>query len=75
MASTSNYVQGIDKELFYNIELELGEITDFKLDINEKSVEIKYKSNGIEKSIYSNDVSMKMFIQSFLYCAKIFTNV
>ena len=55
----------LNKELWYQIEENLGEVTDFKI----KGNDIHYKSNGVQKIIYKNNDDMKLFVQSFMYCS------
>lgn len=67
--------QYLDKDTWYSIEEELGEVTDF--EIKHKSTgmfdtEVHYKSNGEPKIMYLTNHNMKLFIQSLLYCTKEF---
>ena len=63
----------LNKELWYQIEENLGEVTDFEIRGND----IHYKSNGVSKVIYKNktDAGMKIFLQAFTYCAEQFNPV
>lgn len=63
-----------DQELFWNIEEELGEVTDFELTFLGTHTRVEYKSNGEQKSIYLNDINCKMLLQSFLFCARKFAD-
>ena len=60
--------------LFYEIESLLGDISDFEIINRGNHVEIKYKSNGVEKSIFNTDTSNKILIQCYLYCMSHFSN-
>jgi hypothetical protein len=61
----------LDKELWYQIEENLGEITDFEIKEND----IHYKSNGVSKIIYKTNDDMKLFVQSFMYCMEQFNPI
>ena len=63
----------INKDLFDEIDINLGEITDFKIsEIDESLNKINYKSNGINKEILLSDKSNKILLQCFLYCGEHF---
>ena len=65
----------IDKNVWYQIEEDLGEITDFEVlpspETKHTPFKINYKSNGVSKTIYVS--SFKTLLQSFLYCLEEFT--
>ena len=76
---TSNFTLGednravINRKLWDEIEEDLGEVTDFEIVSEKGLTEIKYKSNSIPKSILINgENSVLPFLQSFLYCKKVF---
>lgn len=66
----------INKELWYEIEEDLGEITDFEIhtDLTESEyikAEIRFKSNGIDKVIAFADNNLKFLIQCAYYISEI----
>lgn len=71
-----NEWQYLDKDEWFKIEKELGKITDVEV-LNYKSdektylkLELRYKSNGEEKSIYFSN--WEPLLQSIIYCSKEF---
>lgn len=65
----SDKVGLINKELWYKIEDELGEISDFEIVDKNDLIEINYKSNGTQKHIYISDRTKKILLQCFLYAS------
>jgi hypothetical protein len=63
----------LNKELFNKIEEELGEVTDFNIELKNGSLHLTYKSNGTERTIINTDLSGKILIQSFIYCSNAFS--
>ena len=64
----------IDKKLWDEIDNNLGEVSDFNMSEQDGHIIINFKTNGVEKQIVSNDLSMKNFIQSLAYCANAFSH-
>jgi len=65
--------QILNKKVFYQVEDDLGIVTDFEIVNTKDSIEINYKSNGKEKKIISTDKSCKILLQCFIYCASHFS--
>lgn len=65
------------KVLFNQIEEELGEVTDFEMVEVGDGVEIRYKSDSIDKKIYGSPSEgfKKQLLQCYLYCAKTLANL
>ena len=68
--------QYLDKEEWFKIEEELGEVTDVEVKQIEGNAKgntvVSYKSNGVEKKMYFIGSELKPLIQSIIYCAKEF---
>ena len=59
-------------ELFNSVEEELGEITDFEISRTDTDLIFKYKQNGEDKIMITNNLDGKFFIQCIVYCSKRF---
>jgi hypothetical protein len=64
----------VNREVWWDIEKNLGTVTNFEIVLHENLTEIKYICKLGEKSIYVGGsdphASMTHFIQSYLYCMK-----
>lgn len=57
--------------LWYEIEEDLGTVTDLEIVRNDKGCEIRFKSNGIDKMMFSTDREFKMIIQAAYYVTEL----
>jgi hypothetical protein len=74
----SNDAKLINEVVWNKIFEDLGEVTDFELlEFKGGFVEprIKFKSNGVEKSIFCTDKNLKDILLSFMYAAEHFNVV
>lgn len=75
--TATNHLKGemlINKSLWYAMDDQLGEITDFRIESDADFVYVRYKSNGVDKQIMSNDKSFKFLLLPFAYAAKVVSN-
>lgn len=66
----------LNKEVWFNIDDEFGEITDFEIRPVDKELTqfiIHYRSGGEPKILYISD--LKMLMQSFVYCSQQFSPI
>lgn len=61
----------LDKQLWWQIEEDLGIVTDFEVVNQNGNIEIRYKSNGIPKTEYISGNDPKLLIQCLMYCAEL----
>jgi len=59
----------VNYDLFYKIEDELGEVSDFKIIDRADGFIINYNSNGVGKQMVFNDKSKKILLQCLIYFA------
>lgn len=60
-----------NKQLWWQIEENLGDVTDLEVSYQNGNTEIRYKANGVQKTDYIKGDDPKLLIQSLHYCVSL----